>query len=413
MSKDTIMKTYNDLCKHIKFDTAFFNRLNVFKTNWARKGDHMLFLAGGTIGEQKLVFSIIDEEELFTEVFRLDSRVVKDAYQDLHVINTAHITESNYKHMLMIFTIVKAHQAKASDEMRNEWIYITYSIFFFMKISSLISGSTRFANFAADPDAAQTTYESLPNRYIIKQKGNWQKVIKYIATDFYPRKYREKYENGINYERIQKPNDENMLAMTMHMSTKLNGYINNIYGVYRDILEKGLKGSTTSIIDDFGEEGTSIKDIVNNSKYTTFIKDIVNTRTDFTRPKLVTYVCDIVGSEPEYVTQTLNYLSDHYLDNFKDMETILSTPIIHGIGYLDNNDYRGKELSRVIDEVLEDLSAKWRVGKGQEKEIYEFKEILPKYIKEATGKITPNILTGVTITVGLYIFVRAIAGNKV
>ena len=407
------MKTYNELCNHVKFDDAFFKRLLVFKTNWERKGDHMLFLAGGTIGEQKLTFSIIDEEELFTEVYRLDSRVVKEAYQGLKTIDTAHRTEANHKHMLMIYTIVRAYQAKASEEKRNEWIYIAYAIFFFMKISSLISGSTRFSNFLADPDAAQTTYEALPNRYIIKQKGNWQRVIRYVATDFYSRKHREKYENGINYERIQKPTDDNMLAMTMHMSTKLNGYINNIYGVYRDILDKGLKGGTTSIIDDFGEEGTTIRDIVNNSKYVTFIKDVVNTRTDFTRPKLAEYVCSITGAESEHLIITLNYMSDNYLDNFKEMEFILKTPIIHGIAYLDKNEYRGKELNRVIDDALEDLNNKWRVGKGQEEEIYEFKEVMPKYVRNATGKVTPNLLTAITISVGIYIFVRAIAGNRV
>ena len=406
------MKTYDGICSNVKFDDAFFSRLLNFKTGWERKGEHLLFLASGTIGEQKLTFSIVDEEMLFTEVYKLDTYVVKDAYSNISAINNDYKTVSNHKFMLLIYTIVRIHQLKIPEEKKNQYIYYVYSIFFFMKMSSLISGSPRFAQRPADPEVAQAVYELLPLRYIVKQKGNWQRTTIYVATDFYSRKYREKYENGINYERVLKPTDSNLLATVMNMSTKLSGYINNIYGVYMEVIEKGIKGATTSIIDDFGDEGSSIKDIVNNSKYVSYMKDILSTPTDFIRPKVVQYVCDITGADEVYTTTTLRYMSDNHLANFKEIEELLSIPIIEGIAYLDSRDYMGKDLTSVIDEAVDDLAGKWRVGKGQTEQITKFKISMQEYVKTATKKVTTNVLTSVSITVALYIFLRAIGGNK-
>jgi hypothetical protein len=284
-----------------------------------------------------------------------------------------------------------------------------------MKMSSLISGSPRFRKHLADPNVAQATFEALDYKFIIRSKETWSKAFHHTAQDFHPRiRERGMREKGVHYERIKNGSTNDFLVIIMGISTKLTGYINNIYSVYMDIIEGNVKGSTTSIIDDHGEDGTKIKeDIDNPQKHLTYIKRILPNKNDFVNKRLVDVIVDISGNIPrkEFVS-TLKYFSDQYLFNSKEMEPLLEASILSGMEYLSRNSIHGGDLNDRIVESLDLLRGKWLSPKGQDKGIVIFKEVVYDYAHIATGKKSLPLLTKIAIAVGLYIYLRAIVGDN-
>jgi len=412
MSK-TIMKVYEPFFKDIKIDKELKTKLDFFNRRWEAKSNHLSWLTSGYIGVEPIVFSVVDEHDLFIEIFKTDMSVVRKEYLKLDVINASWRVHSNHKAMFLIVLMVKIRQSKLPVEFQNEFIKTVYSIYFYMKMSSLITGSTRFLNRQASPELAQAVYENLSNHFLIKRFGTWVKVRDYIATDFYPRKFRHNYKNGINADRLTNPTDENLLEVTMQMSTRLTKMINNIFEVYNDVEQKGMSGSTSTLLEEFDGE-TNIRDITNDSKHVFYLKEIISDKENFVKKRLVVGISDIISaSYAEETIVTLNYMSENYLNNFKAINSVLEDSITFGVEYLNRRGYQLESLTDIIEDVINTMFAKLRVGKEQGELITRMKSNVSTFVNTATNRKTNNLLTGTTITLIIYLFVRAISRNKV
>lgn len=399
---------------HLVFDDKLYEQLRKFANRWMMKGEHIEFLSGNTIGEQKLTFSILDENVLFQEVLKMDISELSKDIESIPEVNPAFKETSNERYHTIVWLIHGFYKSKLKKEEVIKAVDVVYNIFAYMKISSLISGSTRFRKNLADHNAAVATYERLPMRFIIKEKESWNGVFAHGALDFLPRITGRNKRVGIYYDRVNNFTTDDVLRMIMGMSTKLTGYINNIYAVYMNVINEGVKGKTTSIIEDHGEDGTNIKDIDDDyGKHVTYINSIIHNRRELIQPRLIGIITNLaVIKDDKLLIDTLEYMSDNYLDNIVEMKEIIEVPIIGGIEYLNRNRIYGDNIEARIIESLELLKGKWISPKGHDDNMYKFKEKVQGYVKEATGKSSAPLLVKTTIGVGLYIYLRSIVGDR-
>ena len=414
-----IQKYLDEQGKHIKFDKHLIEQFQKFKMGWLRKGErgagHMEWYIGHTFGEQQLTFSVVDEQIIVQEILNLDSRELRKEILKFAVVKVGGKVLENYKFHIITWCIIGFQNSKLSDSDKILAIDLMYEIFAFMKVSSAFQ--IRFGEFLAPHDAAEATFEHLSWKFILKQTGSWQAMFKYLAQDFHPRiRERDMIEKGTHYDRIQKGSDDDYYRIIMAINTKVMGYINNIYGVYRELMATGtVNRKSESIVTDHGEDGSTIKEITDNpQKHVIFLRDIVVIKTDFVKPKLVAVICEIMPNIPyKSLEDTLQHISSVYMKDKDKILEMFNVSVISGINYLQVNEVSSDNINERIEEALELLRGRWVTAKGQSNEVTNFKEHAQQYVREATGKKTRSMVVTTGIGVGLYLFLRAIAGKKV
>lgn len=409
----TIVNLYDQHTKHIKVDKKLLEQVRAFRMSWMRQADHITFLAGNTIGEQMITFSVSDEVSLMQGILKVSSKDLAKDLVGLDVINPSFRVHSNYKHHMMIYMIRKTFLSSLNDKLKTELVDEFYTIFAYMKLSSLIHNN--FPDFLIGSEVALATYESLPKKFIIKKTGSWHKLIIYASNEFHPRiRERDMSEAGIHYKRVLNGSDDDMLAVIMGINTKLGRYMVNIRSVMADIMEGGIKGGTSSLMEDFGEGGARITELVNSSKHVHFIKEIIVVKTDFVNPRVIKVIAKLMGNiNEEQLKMTLNAISDAYMTDRDDISKIIEVPIITGVNYLAKNEVHDENVDGEIESSLELLRGRWLASKGQSEEVKEFKDVAYKYAGIGTGKKSVPLLITLSIGVGLYIFLRAIVKNRI
>jgi hypothetical protein len=200
----TVLEIFEKHGSHIKFDKNLHEQLKKFGHRWAMKGEHINFLSSGTIGEQKLLFSILDENILFQEILKIDVVELHKDLISLDEINPTFAETSNERYHTIVWLIYGFFHSKLKPDEIIKAIDDTYLLFAYMKMSSLISGSPRFRKHLADPNVAQATFEALDYKFIIRSKETWSKAFHHTAQDFHPRiRERGMREKGVHYERIK------------------------------------------------------------------------------------------------------------------------------------------------------------------------------------------------------------------
>lgn len=409
MSKH-IKKLNDNFFGHFEKDNKLLDRIKKFRHRLTTTGEHMDWLLGMTIGEQDVKFGIVDEEILFSEILKINHSKYKKELEDLPVIVKGRYTHANTKFhsLLYILHLLLSGRIDSKDIVKD--IQNVYFIIFFIRVSSKLTH-----DFKKKPShaLAKTVVESLPFRFIIKQKGSWQSVAEYAAEDFMNNRMKSGVSSS-HYENTKKySDDDEILDIITMMVTRLNQYISNQYSVMMDLVENdGVLSKTSTLIIE-GEDGISLGSI-DNAVTTTrrYLESSITLRSEFIMDKVVKYVIDIYGTEEKYLLMSLEYISDNYI-GLDQHEKLISIPITHGLQYVRDNNIDINNIPKHFEEIVESFRGKIITGKGQSEDIAWVKTELIKHVKAATGRSSTNLIINVVISTLTYIFIRAILMNKI
>jgi len=411
----TIKDVFEEHGKRLKIDKKLASQIQQFNISWLSRGEHLAFVTGYTIGEQKLVWSANDEYSLFTDICNMDSREVRKDVLKITSKGPGGQVLNNHKYYLLTWLQHKfITDTKMKLEDRLAVVEQLYLVFAYMKMSSL-HNSSRFAKYTPSENLAIATYEKLSNDFIIKKYGTWAGVFKNVAKRFMPRNRDfEVKEAGVHFPRITRCNDDDMSRVSMDNSTTLTNYMGSYYNVMRQMEAQGVDSGITSLIIE-GEDDTRIAEIEDNpTKYVNYLKTIASLPSDFSRPKLIHVISNIMGNlDDESLRKTLVHMSNNYHKNTLEYNKLFETTIIFGINYLSSRGKHGDDLTEQIEATLEYMRGRWVSAKGQSQDIYEFKDVGRNIVLEATGKRSKPFLITTTIGLGLYLFLRGIVNKTI
>lgn len=386
--KDDMKKVF---LKHfkIKIDKKLYNELRAFRIKWSQKDpSYIHFLSGNLTGVQSIRFSSLDDAELFS-ILKLNQNALEKDLHALEEVNPEWKVSSNVTYLTLLYIMHEYSlnkDKKLSVEGRKEAFYI----FSFKALGSMFFGLFRRPVSIA---TAKAVYENMSRRFIIKKEGSWFKAIEYRSKEI--------LDEGVYKDRIREFASDDVGDIAAGIQGAYKSMILYIYDLIMKIDGTSNSISTSSIIENM-EDGKRIKDDIDSPfLFTNYLKSIVENTNDFIDEELtylVTYTVRNISED--LIIDTLKYYSNNF-DSKNDY--IIKQVIENSISYLRSKGIL--EPKKDILDTLIKLKGYWSSGNSENKLL---KEDLRTISFKAVNRKTAWLINGLSISVILYIFLRAI-----
>lgn len=383
------LNLYGRHFKNVKVDKYLVKELRKLRIAWCQKSDDYInFLASNLTGVYVVRYSDIDENK-FYRLMRVDARALKKETHMLEDIDPTRNISSNSTYLSFVY-LMHRFSLLSDKKIRDEGMR---ELHFLCSIKALGSMFYRFFPFAADPNAAKAVFEALSNRFIIKQVGSWQKVIDYRSNDV--------LENGIYYDRIKNINTEYGTKIVAGIHSGYKSMLIYIYGVIMKIDKSKDSIGLTSIIESL-EDGDHIRDNIDSpSLMTDYLVRILPYPNDLINGDLIHLVVVISKNiSKDALRDVIHYSSKNYTHEDKEM---YSQILENSVAYLTSK--RVIDPTKDIMKSLNMLKGYWSSGN---KENIKLKNKIRVYCYKATGRKTSWLLSSLTISFIIYIYLRTI-----
>jgi len=385
--------------KHIKFDESLYKKIQKFRISWVNKSDiYVDFLGSNLLGVHPIRFSSVDEDMWFVDTLGIDANDFKyDIYNKTDIDKTRAVS-SNIVYLSIVYIMHKFMNNHKMHRKLNDILEELYYVFAYKVMGSLMS---HYFKFDTDEAIAKAVYERLSNKFLIKKLGSWHAVFEYRSGDVKPPK-------GLHAKRITTLKTDDAERAIADLQGRLRETVKNIYEILIDVREKNERVHSTTLIEK-GEDGDSIKDHADNpSSYISYIYGIVNVQNDFVNDDIIHLLSsNIKNLDEKNLTTTLKYLSNEVKVNQNDKNNFVAVTIESAISYLRVRNITSDYNKHVI-EIMEYLKNYWSSSSVKNKEIKKTKKYLFDLTNQATGKRTKWLLSTISISVMLYIFIRSV-----
>lgn len=281
---------------NLKYDKKLFRKIRAFRMAYLTKtSSHVSFFSNGITGTVRIPFKSNYVTDFFMDITDADPVQIVNDYPKAPVINPKFKISGDPFNLTLYFMahkflklgkLGKSGNKKAAKE--------CILIFNYRTISAIVS--KRFT-YLANTEIAMAVYESMSNRFILKQKGNWASYLEYRAD-----KLLDSKSPYLKYLTTMK-NDKDFINTINEGSSAIRSTFNIIYGRHLEITESGDYVRGGGIISPFDDD--DMAEI--SSKLVTGIrlcKSDVRQEATFVITDLVTLTGSVV---PEYASANLKY----------------------------------------------------------------------------------------------------------
>ena len=383
----------NKLLKNITRFRLLWGNHNSSRINW---------LSGPHIGIEPVRFLTKEEDDFFDLVVKIDKGYLDKYIKDSKNIDETWKVGGNTFNLLIVSLMVIIHDDKSIHSKAKEQAYLDlFSILAYRLLTSMIANSF---HFNLDKDLAETVYESMSRRFLIKRLGSWNALITYRAKDFQAK--------GIYNKRLSKAKDVDIVKLVAAISTRLKDHFKEQYSLIETVKENKEKRLSTNVTKN-GEDGEYILDTQNiNKEYFNYALAMVPIKSEFIDKDIFDIVTSIyTRAKKKEVLSVLTYMSDHYLE-IKNIEKIIEAILKANIEYI----YGGKLYPPYHNRILQVMTYNkglWTSSRVKDKNVIYTKKELSKLITKVTGKTVEWTITPAISVIVMYIFVSVVIGyNK-
>lgn len=396
---------------HLKVDKTLLKKISLMETGFVNKNsDHIEFFGGGLTGVQVVRFTQEDRDILFTEVLKTDEINLRDTLYSLKdknglpVINQEFKVSSDIFNISCIYLLHEIENSRYLTEKERDEAKIEVCLYLLYRF--LTSRLFRHFIYPADKATAQATYESLSNKYLLKQTGSWSACLRTMATNFVVRK------DSIHYKTIKDmDNDTSIIYMINDIQGRIRDMLKNIYNEFDIIHKKGVKFSNnTAFVELDGE--IILKDKRNSlDNYTRYIKSIVSDKGSFIKDELIDIVTNVMHTMPEkLLRESLEWTSNNYgHKNDLVIEETIDAVMHHAFYYLFNHQslVKNEDLSTMILR----LRGTYMSSRSNEDTIVEARTLARRIITLSTKTKNDSVIAATRTGWMIYIVIRALTKN--
>lgn len=391
---EAFFKTYLDLDS----DRDIFDRLQRFRLEWATKRidsrySNLDFLSGVTIGVQNIRFSPLDEARLSNEVFRVDMVKAQQDFYNVKDIVREWKVSSNVVYQALLYMIRYIHL----NNLPLHYAYECYYIMAYKMLTSLMSD--RFEIYALDPRLASRVVELMSDKFILKEKGNWQKYLEYRAGFL--------MEGSLHYDRlVKKYNTRTAIIVINDLQLNIRSTFNRLFSIVKKVTKEDLKIDNTSLTKIENEE-IVLSDIKSYTKFSKIALERIMS-SDFADDNLIYLMTELSSNISPIAFKTLLVnISDTALDNFTELEYIADTTIKTSMKYLLRTD-RITDIEDNIFDILKSLKSYYSSSTVRDPDVVELKNRTKTLIEANTTVVTSWIITAMNINFILYIVLNGL-----
>jgi len=402
-----IKKLFEKEIPDIKPSKEFNKKLLFFRLDWRNRDDNRInFLSSNLIGVYPFRWNKEDTERFYSDLIRVDERYLRTKLHEIDGVEKNWIISSEISYNVILYIIHLYIESNLSKADKEEGIVNLGLIMFYKMFTSLDYGY--FRDYRLSKDIASLVYEQSSNRFLIKQLGNWQNVFEKRCEDLIP-------PSGVHIvnKKLLNYTTTDSIYIINDLQGKLRSIMKQQWKVLDGILQGGDKRKIRATTYTTEESEEILRDITDKNKdYFTYINSIIFIKSDFIKNDLIIVLVDISPSiNAGDLLKALEGLSEYVAIGEKDSDKIINTIMQASVNYLYVNKQYPPYGNEIIN-TIKTLKGFWGAGKVTDKTVRPTKETLKNIVAKSTGRATSYILTTLTLSVLIYVFIRAMLKDK-
>ena len=374
--------------------------LRMYRFKWMNKNQtHVEFLSSNLMGVHPIRFTKDDEEEFFETMLHIDVKeLTKELYKVKGIYKERKVSSNPmYNTCIYMMHLFQTSNMKKEDKdsaIREIFLIATYKMF-----SSLMSHNF---SFNLDIDIANTLYETISKRYLIRQLGSWEAVFEYRSNDVI-------CPEGLHCERITKVDGVKSSYAISDIQGRYRSMFKELYAVINEIINNNEKRLTTSLNSKDLDGQDAVSDVNNlNKNYFMYIDNIIYKKADFVKEDILLIVSEMFKNvKKDDLRAVLNYMSDEYLKDNKRIKSLIEHSLKANINYLNVNKMNPPYDLRIVS-VVRHLKGFWSSSKVKDPDLKKAKKLVYSISKDVTKKKTKWLTVSLGMSVSVYIFFRAV-----
>jgi len=403
--KSLIKAVFDEGCSGVEADAKLAHDLASYVARLTHKNqDHINFFGGNLFGVDVVRFLPVDRDLWFDDIiqcdeFSLDDDLINQG-QSIQAIQKQWEVSSDIMNLSVVWLLHRVYTStKLKDDQKHEAML---AILLVLQFKFFTSRLYRYFKYPADRAIAEAAYAKLTFKYAIKQHGNWLKLFNARSEEILA-------EHSIHKDVIRKfDNDLKVVYMLNDIQGRIRDMLKNLYGVYIDVRNQGIKISSHSmLIEHDGEE--VLRDKTNGmATYITYLNSVVGDQNSFIKAELAAVIEKMMPTmAPKHFLTTLVWISANSNGSSAgSIRELLETTLIHAFDYLSEDRGIMKNTSD-LSGLLARLRGVYMSSRSTDPTLLKIREQCETMVAKATQNKNSSVLSSVRTGVLLYITLRA------
>jgi len=416
---NSVKEFFEKNLKHVKFDKNLYNKLKHFRVTWSNKSEEYIdFLGSNLLGSHEIRFSSQDDETVMNIFNVTDLKSFQEEFYKVKTINPEFKVSSNVIYNTLLYAAHKFITSKVlNKDLKVKATTEACLIILYKMFTSIYSN---WFIYLVSKDVANTTYERLSYKFIIKRLKTWDKLFRYRASECTDPKWREKSRKGLtNYQRLVRftayVNDrgeweDDAVMILNDIQTKLRSIVKTYYNELKIVLEKGEIIGRES---DTFVGGEKDEKQVNSREYGIYnklhsLKLILYNKSDMVSTPILKVVGDLFPKlDTGLLKQFIICMADEKFNPPKKFIPLVEKIIEIDYNYLSRIGVNMLDKQQIIKTIVL-IKNYWSSSSPDDPYIPKIKEYLKKKAKECTGRKTNPLATSLSLAYIVYLTIKAL-----
>lgn len=402
--KQGIKDVFDKYFASIAFDAKTSEKMREVNLSFIMKNnDHKYFFSSGLIGCYPIRYTYDDQEEFLEQIFGINSVRAKEIFDEIKDINRSFKVSSDLVNNYIFYVVHRfLTNPKLKESDKIEYACEALNYFTLRTLAVIISNYFIYPISEAE---AQSLYENLSNKYLIKTVKNWMEYTNYRSRAFIESKFFSTLKKFDNSKEISNAIND--------LFTRSKDTIKNMYRDFIDLHnnKKYMTTSSSSMVNADGEDTIADKLHGPELYYNYVISTLIDKNT-FVKFELVELSAKIIsGSSLSLAKNTIEDFFEFQAKSKQNQDRVyayIHNVLTVSIEYLFKNRYIVKHSDDVVY-IVNKIVGNLLYARGNDLYITEVKEEGSEIIKAMyNGKSTSDrYLSKLSNIIFVYICLRA------
>lgn len=404
-----VKDVFNDLCGELSFDNKLGDKIIRYMNSFISKNvEHASFFGGNLTGVYVVKFTNSDRSVWFDEILNINEEELLPRLND--IINPVYYVVAGDAFSLSCVWLSHMFykSSKINEKRKNEIMSAIYNVLQFRFITSRLQ---RHWPYPCSKEVAEATLAAMSNKYAIKQKGTWIKVVQDRSDDIIDMKHSIHRLTIQRMEHDIRNTGESVGYLLTDTQGRNKALLKNIYGLQKQVQESGMRVNSTSstFIEMDGE--AVLKDKANALEtYRNYLAGVIPDKPSFIKLDLISIIESSNKTMPvSMFRSTLSWISDSYGKGDKgklEIDEVVNKIMTHLLTYLNQNRNAMKNKSD-ISGLISKMKGVYTSSRSTDELLLSIRDDVEEIVKRATKIKSGPSIAATRTGVMLYIVLRA------
>ena len=404
-----VKDVFNDLCGELSFDNKLGDKIIRYMNSFISKNvEHASFFGGNLTGVYVVKFTNSDRSVWFDEILNINEEELLPRLND--IINpVCYVVGGDAFNLSCVWLSHMFYKSsKINEKRKNEIMSAIYNVLQFRFITSRLQ---RHWPYPCSKEVAEATLAAMSNKYAIKQKGTWIKVVQDRSDDIIDMKHSIHRLTIQRMEHDIRNTGESVGYLLTDTQGRNKALLKNIYGLQKQVQESGMRVNSTSstFIEMDGE--AVLKDKANALEtYRNYLAGVIPDKPSFIKLDLISIIESSNKTMPvSMFRSTLSWISDSYGKGDKgklEIDEVVNKIMTHLLTYLNQNRNAMKNKSD-ISGLISKMKGVYTSSRSTDELLLSIRDDVEEIVKRATKIKSGPSIAATRTGVMLYIVLRA------